>query len=411
MALSGSSGTRPGSMGSRVWPRLESVCIGLLWTGPFRVSLWRLRLIMTPKAALLAGLLMSVSASQASPLPSGFWDSFSQLTHDKDSLEQAQQLELGQGMSNLKESLQDGANYVGNVLEKLAPLNRGFHPQFSQDAHGLRRLISGEIESLRMKLSPPMDEVCQKISQSLENLRLHLTPITEELIDQVSLRARELRQHFRPSLNTKAQVQEGLGNAHRFAASYARKMAFLTDQVKEIFHPYTDRLVSEIRHSVEELHKNVVPQATVMREQLSQSIQEFSDKLIHNVRELQLEIERNLQHLLGQLSLHSSALRSQHFFSSQEDLQRAVHLYLADMAQEAQERIEAFRRDATLHIDNFTKTTEEEMAEMTLKLSPPPPYLQKFQENSSTPEDWHVRLATLWKDIAQSLSEPSGSFY
>ncbi|XP_034996044.1 apolipoprotein A-V [Zootoca vivipara] len=366
---------------------------------------------MCIKAALLAVLLATFSASPASLQQSHVWDYFSQLTRDKGSTEQAQQLKGGQGVKNVKESLQDGANYVGNVLEKLTPGQRRFRPQFYQDADGLRQIIQREVESLRRKLSPYMDEAHQKISQNIEVLRLRLTPLTEQLMEQVSLCARELHQHFRPNLNAEAPLVETPGAFQKFTASFAEKAATFIDQVKEIFHPYADRLATEIHRTMEELHKNTTPHTAVMGQRLSQYLQEFSGKLTHNARVLHLQIERNLEQLKVQLSLHPSTWVAHPSHRSQENHQLSVDSYLENMAQEVQERIEEFRRGTILQIDNFTRTTDREMEEMKSKLSPTPSYLEEFQENSTPLEDLHAKLDSLWKDIFQSLNEPSTSLY
>uniref|UniRef100_A0A8C0B7C7 Apolipoprotein A5 n=1 Tax=Buteo japonicus TaxID=224669 RepID=A0A8C0B7C7_9AVES len=100
---------------------------------------------------------------------------------------------------NLKESVQDGVSYMGNFLEKLAPLNRGLQPRLYHDSDSLRKVIRKELESLRVKLSPYVDDVHQTVGKHLEDLRYRLQPFTEELLDQVALKARELRRHLTPS--------------------------------------------------------------------------------------------------------------------------------------------------------------------------------------------------------------------
>ncbi|XP_042333023.1 apolipoprotein A-V [Sceloporus undulatus] len=369
------------------------------------------RIIMSPQTTLLAVFLVTFSVSHSHPLQNSFGDYISQLTHDKDGAEQAQRFKLGQGTTkNLKERLQDGANHMGNILEKLAPLSSGFQPWFYQDADGLQKLIKREMEGLRMKLSPYMDEVGQQISRTLENLRSRLTPVMEELLGQVSLHARELHQQVRFDLSLMSHSLGNVDEIQMFATSYGEKMAFLTDHVKAIFHPYVDRLVSEIRRSVDELHRNVVPQSTATREQLSQYIQEFSEKLTLNVQDLHLNIERSLEHLKGQLSLHSTILAAWHSASGrQRSLGQDAGTYLDAMGQEVQERIEEFRRDTVLQIDNFTRALDREMGEMKLKLSTPPSYLGELQENPIPLEDLHTRLDSLWKDISQGLKELSSS--
>uniref|UniRef100_A0A8C0GNU7 Uncharacterized protein n=1 Tax=Chelonoidis abingdonii TaxID=106734 RepID=A0A8C0GNU7_CHEAB len=126
----------------------------------------------------------------------------------------------------------------------------GLQPRFYQDSDSLRRLIRKELEGLRVKLYPYVDEVQQKISKNLEVLRFQMIPFTQELLDQVMLKARELQQHLTPTRDMKAQFLEGIDEVQRFVSQYANKIAFHTDQVKEIFHPYAARLKSEGRHGV-----------------------------------------------------------------------------------------------------------------------------------------------------------------
>ncbi|KFQ98903.1 Apolipoprotein A-V, partial [Nipponia nippon] len=143
---------------------------------------------------------------------------------------------------NQKESARDGAGYAGNLLEKPAPLDRGLQPRLSHDSDGLRKLIRKELESLRVKLSPYVDEVHHKVGKHLEDLRYRLQPFTEELLDQVSLKARELRRQLTPSREATAQLLEGAEEVQLFTAHYADELAFHADQAKDIFRPYSERL-------------------------------------------------------------------------------------------------------------------------------------------------------------------------
>uniref|UniRef100_A0A8C8RUJ0 Apolipoprotein A-V n=1 Tax=Pelusios castaneus TaxID=367368 RepID=A0A8C8RUJ0_9SAUR len=361
---------------------------------------------MSHKAALLALLLATFSVSQAELARNGFWDYLSQLTHGKDSMEHTQNVKLDQEIKKVKDGIQEGVNYMGHLLEKLAPLNKGLQPRFYQDSDGLRRLIRKELEGLRVKLYPYMDEVHQKISKNLEVLRFQLSPFTEELLDQVLMKARELQQHLTPTQDMKAQLLEGVDEVQRFVAQYAKKIAFHTDQMKEIFHPYAARLVTEIHRNMEELHRNVIPHTTVSPEKVNQYLQELSVKLTQNARDLHQKIQRNLDHLKDQLHLYPSGLR-EHFAGPTVDPNWAVDPYMEGMAQEVQQRIEEFRRDTFLQIDDFTRTIDRETEEMKFKLSPLPPYSEEFQDSSAPLEDLHVRLDSLWKDISQSLNEKS----
>ncbi|XP_021231722.1 apolipoprotein A-V [Numida meleagris] len=348
---------------------------------------------MSLKAALLLTLLATLPVSPAELARSGFWEYLSQLTSDKDSLEQAQGSKLGREFTNLKESFQDGVSTVGNFLEKLAPLNRGIQPRLYHDSDSLRKLIRKELESLRVKLSPYVDDVHHRVGKHLEDLRYQLQPFTEELLDQVSLRARELQRHLTPSRDVAAQLLDGVDEVQRFMAHYADKIAFHTDQVKDIFQPYADRLVSEIQRSVEELHRNVVPHSPASPEQLNQHIRELSAKLTQNARDLHRNIQRNLEQLKAKLSLRPSGPGER---------------YAEEMAREVQRRIEEFRRDTYLQIQDFTRAVHQETEDMRLKLSSRPHHSEEAAGSPAPLEDLRASLDALWRDLSRSLSERGG---
>ncbi|NXP56870.1 APOA5 protein, partial [Heliornis fulica] len=289
---------------------------------------------------------------------------------------------------DLKESVQDGGSYMGSVLGKLAPIRSGLQPRLYQDSDSLRKLIRKELESLRVKLSPYVDEVHHKVGKHLEDLRYRLQPFTEELLDQVSLRARELRRQLMPSREATAQLLEGADEVQRFAAHYADKITFHTDQVKGIFQPYVDRLLTEIHRNVEELHKNVVPHAQASPEQLNRYVQELSAKLAQNARDLHQKIQGNLEQLKTKLSRYPGSPR-----------------YPEELAREVQRQVEEFRMDTYVQIQAFTQALDQETEEMRVKLSSRHP-----QPGGAEPpgEDLRARLDALWRDLAQSLSERGG---
>ncbi|CAM9861249.1 unnamed protein product [Bubo scandiacus] len=354
---------------------------------------------MAPKAALLLALLATLPVSPAELARSGFWGHLSQLTSDKDSPEHGQGGKLGGDVANLKGSIQDGVSYVGNFLEKLAPLNRGLQPRLDHDSDSLRKLVRKELESLRVKLAPYVDEVHHKVGKHLDDLRYRLQPFTEELLDQVSLKARELRRHLMPSREVTAQLLEGADEVQRFMAHYADKIAFHTEQVKDIFHPYADRLVTEIHRNVEELHRNVVPHAQASPEQLNQYIQELSAKLTQNARDLHQKIQRNLEQLKVKLSLYPGSLQQPPAPTDRSP---------AELAREVQRRVEEFRRDTYVQIQAFTRALDQETEEMRLKLSSRPSSPGDPQEGPPAVDDLRARLDALWRDLALSLSERGG---
>ncbi|NXB75590.1 APOA5 protein, partial [Donacobius atricapilla] len=305
------------------------------------------------------------AVSPAKAAQGGLWEYLSQLTGDKDSREHGQS-KPGSDIPNLKESSQDGVSYVGHFLEKLSPLGRGPQPRPYEDSAGLRKAIRRELDSLRVKLSPYVDEAHQQVGKRLDELRQQLQPFTEELLDQVSLRARELRRRLMPSREVAAQLLDGADELQRFMAHYADKIAFHTDQVKDIFHPYADRLLAEIHRNVEELHRSVAPHARASPEQLNQHIQELSAKLSRNARDLHQQIQRSLEQLKAKLSLYPGSLGGP---AAPPGRSREA------LAREVQRRVEEFRRDTYAQIQAFTRALDQETEEMRLKLSarPDPP--------------------------------------
>ncbi|NXN83949.1 APOA5 protein, partial [Bombycilla garrulus] len=331
----------------------------------------------------------------AKPAQSGLWEYLSQLTGDKDSLEPGQS-KLGRDITNLKESIQDGVSYVGHFLGKLSPLGRAPPaPRLHGDPAGLRKALRRELDSLRLQLAPLVDEVHQQVGKQLDELRQQLQPVTEELLEQVSLRARELRRHLLPGREVTEQLLGGADELQRFVAHYADKIAFHTEQVKDIFQPYGERLLAEIHRNVEELHRGVAPHARASPEQLNRHIQELSAKLARNAQDLHRQIQRNVEQLKAKLSLAPSSLAPGR---SREAL-----------AREVQRRVEEFRRDTYAQIQAFTRALDQETEEMRLKLSARPEPSQEPLDAPPPPlEELRARLDALWRDLALSLSERGG---
>ncbi|NXI16931.1 APOA5 protein, partial [Irena cyanogastra] len=354
---------------------------------------------MLLQAALLLPLLASRPVSPAKAAQSGLWGYLSQLTGDKDSPERGHS-KLGRDITNLKESIQDGVSYMGHFLEKLSPLSRGPQPRLYEDSASLRKAIRRELDSLRVKLSPYVDEAHQQVGKQLDELRQQLQPLTEELLDQVSLRARELRRHLVPSREVTAQLLDGADELQRFVAHYADKLAFHTEQVKDIFQPYAERLLTEIHRNVEELHRSVAPHARASPEQLNQHIQELSAKLARNARDLHQQIQRNLEQLKAKLSLYPGSLGGPAALPGRSR---------EALAREVQRRVEEFRRDTYAQIQAFTRALDQETEEMRLKLSArPEPPEEPLDAPPPPVEDLRARLDALWRDLALSLSERGG---
>ncbi|XP_054147372.1 apolipoprotein A-V [Melozone crissalis] len=299
---------------------------------------------------------------------------------------------------NLKESGQDGLSSVGGLLEKLSPLGRGPQPpRPGEDPGSLRKALRRELDSLRLQLSPYVDEAHRQVGRQLDELRQQLRPLTEELLDQVSLRARELRRHLVPSREAAAQLLGGADELQRFAAHYGDKIAFHTEQVKDIFQPYAERLLSEIHRNVQELHRGVAPHARASPERLNRHIQELSAKLARNARDLHRQIQGNLEQLKAKLSLYPGGAAAAPGRSREA------------LAREVQRRVEEFRRDTYAQIQAFTRALDQETEQMRLKLSARPEPPEGPLDAPPPPvEDLRARLDALWRELALSLSERGG---
>ncbi|KAM6043117.1 apolipoprotein A-V [Chlamydotis macqueenii] len=374
---------------------------------------------MAVKAALLLALLAALPASPGGLARSGFWEHLSQLTSEKGSPERGQSGKPRSDMAtsgqsggaagkrrrpvtgpavsrrNLKAGGRHGAGYAGNLLEKLAPLSSGLQPRLYQDSDSLRKLIRKELESLRAKLSPRVDEAQQKVSERLEELRQRLQPLTDELLAQVSLKARELRRHLTPSREATAQLLEGAEEARSLTARYAAKIALHAERVKAVVRPYADRLLGEIHRNAEELHGHVAPHSQAGPQQLQRYVQELSAKLTRDAGDLHRKIQGSLEQLMAELSLYPRSLRRSPAPAE-------------ELAREAQRRVEEFGRQTRLRIRGFTRALDQEAEEMRLKLSSRPSAAGDPQDGPPAMEDLRARLDALWRDLARSLSERGG---
>lgn len=336
----------------------------------------------------------------------GFWEYISQLTNAKESAEQAEQLKVSRQSKSLKESLQDGVNYMGHLL---SPLNARFQERLYQDSDGLRRLIRRELEDLRRKLSPYVDEVHQKISRNVEQVRQRLLPFTDELLDQVGIQAMDLKEQLAPNhQDIRKKLQKSLGEVRQFVSEYAEefqdKISLHTGQMKQVFHPYADKIVTEIHQTMEELHRNVAPHAQASQEQLKQHVQELSQKLTKNAKELHEKIHKNLDNLKAKLILYPSELKDKFGTGAVEPQVGDVPPYMKELSNQVEQEIEEFRKSTFLQIEDFTRTINRETEEMKSKLSVPSMYTEELQDSLNPMEDMQQKFDSLWEDLSRSLS-------
>eukprot|EP00079_Xenopus_tropicalis_P027248 XP_012821478.1 PREDICTED: apolipoprotein A-V isoform X1 [Xenopus tropicalis] len=355
------------------------------YIGPEHLCPSNIRMAQTSWLYLV--LLVTLTGSKADNTRSGFWEYLSQLTSDKDRWDPQQQ--TAQEINTLKGSFQNGVNYVGKFL---GPLKNGFQQHLYQDTDGLQRLIRRELQELRRKIYPYMDEAHQKISKNLEQLQSRLLPYTSELKDQVEWGAQELHLQLRP-------YQDDLKNwkMDKLAENFQDRIILHTGRVKEVFYPLTERLVKEIHHATEELHLNLLPHTQTNQEKLSQQVQELSQKLTRNARDLHEKIHKNLDELKQQLVSYPYQVKEQ--FPNRHSGEH-VAPYVDEMAAQVQKEVEEFQKSTKMQIENFTRTINREAEEIQNKLSPAS---WDFQDSVGSVEDVQEKLDSLWKDIAQSL--------
>ncbi|KAG8434531.1 hypothetical protein GDO86_012781 [Hymenochirus boettgeri] len=317
----------------------------------------------------------------------GFWEYFSQLTHEKEGWD-SQQNTVPE-INNLKSSFQNGIDYVSNIL---GPMKNGFQQRLYQDSDGLRKLIHRELQELRQKIYPYMDEAHQKVSKHLDNLQSRLIPYTNELKDQVGWGAQELHLKLKPH-------QEDLNNwgLNRLTENLQDRIILHTGRVKEAFYPLAERLLSEIHHAAEELHLNILPHTYSTQEKLSQQVQELSQRLNKNARELHEKIHKNLDDLKEQLVSYPQGLKEK--FPNGGTVE-PVGPFVDEMAAQVQREVEEFKRNTQMQIEDFTRTINREAEEMQKRLSPAS---WDLEDTVGSVEDVQKKLDSLWKDIAQSL--------
>ncbi|XP_030077869.1 apolipoprotein A-V [Microcaecilia unicolor] len=360
---------------------------------------------MLLKMVSLLVLITAITGSQAEPVRSGFWDYFSQLTHDKEFQKPTQLQKTARKVEGLKHNFQDGVNYMRNFL---GPLNGRTQQTLYQNSDGLRQLIQQELEDLRSKLSPYVDEVHQRISRNVEQFRQSLMPFTKELLDQVDLKTKELQEHLNPyNYNMKGQLLESVDEVQKFITQHAEhfqdKITFHTGQVKHTFNPYADKLVSGIHQTVQEIHKNVAPHTQISQERLNQYIQELSQKLTKTAKNLHEKIHKNLDELREKLNFFQNGFWQKLFEQVEGPQPKVISPSMEEVTKKVQERIEEFRRNTFLQIDDFTKTINRETEEMKYKLFPSP-QIEEFQDSLSPVEEMQARLNSLWENLSQSLS-------
>ncbi|XP_008256874.2 apolipoprotein A-V isoform X1 [Oryctolagus cuniculus] len=362
--------------------------------------------IMASSAAILTWALALLSVLSAAQARRGFWDYFSQSSRDKGREEQSQQQKLVREPVSLKDSLEQDLSNMNMFLEKLGPMSVQAQepPRLPPDPASIQQQLQEELEELKARLEPYMAEVHELVGSNLEGLRQQLKPYTQELMEQVALQAQELQEQLRMvGEDAKAQLLGGVDQALSLLQELQGRVRHHTSRVKELFHPYAERLLSGIGHHVQELHRSVAPHAAASPARLSRCMQALSHKLTLKAGALHARIQQNLDQLRDELSAFVGASMDGAGEGAGPDPQV--------LSEEVRQRLQAFRHDTFLQIADFTRTIDQETQEVQQQLAPPPPGHSAFapefrqMDNGKALSKLQARLDDLWEDITYSLHD------
>ncbi|KAM3923445.1 apolipoprotein A-V [Leptodactylus fuscus] len=329
-------------------------------------------------------LILGFTGCHAEQTKSGFWDYISQLATEKN------EWTLHKNpATEVRNSFQNGVSYVGNIF---SPLKSGLQKHLYEDSEGLRKLIRRELQEVRRKIYPYIDEAHQRISQNLAQVQNRLLPYTDELKYHMRWGANELIEKITLS---KDQISHGV--PHRLAENLQDQIILHTDKVRKVLLPLGERLLEEIHHAVEELHGNLSPHALTSQEKLTAQVQELSQKLSQNANNLHTKIHKNLDALKEQLSTYPVSFRER-FPDSQPS--EPVAPYVEEMAAQVQREVEEFHRNTQMQIEHFTHNVNMEMEEMKYKMSPA---TTDLHDTVTSIENIQEKLESLWKEISLNL--------
>lgn len=361
---------------------------------------------MESMAAVITWALALLSVFATTQARKSFWDYFSQSSRGKGLIGQQQKL----AQESLKGSFEQDLYNTNNFLEKLGSLSGSGKepPRLAQDPEGIRKRLQQELEELSARLEPYMAAKHRLVGWNLEGLKQQLKPYMAELMEQVGLSVQELQEQLRAvGEDTKAQLRGGVDEALSLLQEMQRRVLNHTDRVKELFHPYAERLVTGIGQHVQELHRSVAPHAAASPARLSRCVQTLSHKLTRKAKDLHTSIQRNLDQLREELSAFIRVSADGAEEGDSPDPQA--------LSEEVRQRLQAFRHDTFLQIAAFTQAIDQETEEIQQQLAPPPPSHSAFapelghSDSNKALSRLQSRLDDLWEDIAYSLHDQGHS--
>ncbi|KAM4015569.1 apolipoprotein A-V [Anomaloglossus baeobatrachus] len=332
-------------------------------------------------------LILGLAGCQADYARNGFWDYFSQLATEKN--EYHLHKNPMNEVSGLRNSFQNGVNYVGNMF---GPWKSGLQKHLYEDSDGLRKLIRRELQDIQRKIYPYIDEAHQTISKNLEQVQNRLVPYTDELKDHLTWGAKELAAQF-------SLKRDHISNSvpHKLAENIHDQIILQTEKVREVLLPLGERLLTEIHHAVEELHGNLSPHSLTTQEKLTAQVQELSRKLTQNAKDLHEKIHKNLDALKEQLVTYPRNFRER-FPEGQPN--EPVAPYVEEMAAQVQREVEEFQRNTLMQIEHFTHTINMQMEETKSKMSPA---TSDLHDTVTSIEDMQEKLESLWTELSHNL--------
>ncbi|XP_007494805.1 apolipoprotein A-V isoform X2 [Monodelphis domestica] len=378
--------------------------------------------VITTVLALVLALLSGLTASQGHK---DFWKYFIQSGQEKGQIQQMEQQKLSKefpssasmtvrrkkkgnlkGFWNLKANIEQDLSNMDSFLEKLGPLAGQRDPLPFLDSKELQDQLHKELEEVRTRLAPYTQEVHQHVGWNLEELRRQLKPYTVELMERLAVGVQQLQEQLRMvGEDTKNQLLGGMNEARGLLQEFQDQVAHHTGRVKELFHPYAEKLVTGIGQHVQELHRNVAPHAATSPVRLSRYIQDLSNKLTLKAQALHTHIQHNLDQLQDELSAYAGAREDKDMVGTGEN----SGLDSEVLTKEIQLRLEAFRLDTFQEIADFTRAIDLETEELQQQLAPPPnafsPELLGGNGDRKVLRDLRSRLDALWEDIHYNLQD------
>merc|ERR1712189_156613 len=199
--------------------------------------------------ALALALLLAVGSQGASLMQA---DAPSQLAHvraamdvyltqvkesAKRALDQLDDTEYKELKEQLSQRLEDMHTQIKTLQTSVSPVTDGIVKTISDATAGFRAAVEADLETLRTKLEPIMEELRAKIAVNLEETKAAMAPIVEAVRTKVSERLEELKTMAKPYVDEyKDQARQMYDQAKSIKTedltALKEKIAPLAEEVK-----------------------------------------------------------------------------------------------------------------------------------------------------------------------------------